>query len=86
MLDELLDDPLTTDEAEDLFGGVPAAQIGDAPLLLIPRSYTTKKFDAAMSRAEKWAEENFGTSDVNLVKMGTEVLFAPSPRTPLRHQ
>jgi hypothetical protein len=86
MLDELLDDPLAAREVESFSDGVPATQVGDAPLLLIPRPYVIREFEAAMDKAEEWAEENFGASEVNLVKMGGTVLFAPSPRTPLRHQ
>lgn len=86
MLDELLENPLTTAEMEGIYGGVPAQQLPGSKLAIVPARYVTEHLDKTMDWAESWAEENFGTGEVNVRKMGDEVVFAPSPRTPLRHQ
>lgn len=87
MLDELLEGPLTTEEMEDIYGGVPGQRIGHTRLAMVPRRYVTKHFDKAMAWAENWAEENFGVSEVSLFHSGDEVIFAPAlHRSPVRHQ
>lgn len=86
MLDELLDDPMTDAEMEDLFGGVPATKMMAGRLAAIPAGYVRRNFDKSMAWAEEWAEDSFDVDEVNLTLDKGQVIFGPAMQTPIRHQ
>jgi hypothetical protein len=86
MLDELLTAPIK-EKLANIFGGVPVTRVGDTNLVMIPKTFVEENFDKTMDWAEKWAEREFGVSEVNIKTSADNAIIGPAMHCePLRRR